>query len=62
MLELQWPETGKKIVLSDSRNTNTITFHFAFLSTIVDDEPFEFVMSLDRLSAKFKPALIAKDN
>ena len=56
--ELHWPETGGLIDLEDNQGNTKIKISFSFLSTIVEGEPMDRVMSLEYLQRTLKPTKI----
>ena len=60
--EMLWPQTGGLIDISDNQGNAQIKIAFSTLSTIVEDEPFERVMSLDYLQRALKPTKILKES
>ena len=59
--ELYWPFTGGLIDIEDSRGTTSIKIVFSSLSTIVDEEPMDRVVSLPFLQKALKPSVINEE-
>ena len=57
---LGWPTTGSAVTIFDSRKNESIKIRFEYLSTIVEDEPFDYVMSLESLIKEYKPTKIVR--
>ncbi len=56
--ELHWPLTGGNIDLVDNKGDAEIKIAFSSLSTIVEEEPMDRVMSVEYLKNALKPAVV----